>query len=315
MSVSIGIDCRPEQWKVCRVEQGEAVELRLFKDADDMLEAVRQLCARYSEPALMIALDVPTPFVPLASLSDEQLERLVQHYHPTTAFTEITAVLQALRALSLRSYCAPSVEFLPAVPPYRFLLRPALGSASEVCAVVALLRFMREQQASWEEMNFFYVNAGENGTHVLVIVNGQIVNGIDTLQGSAVPVAYSYLASLDDAQELAEDEQETRAIIQTALDEAFWEGLTQELGGLLALHHSEDMVVLGPRSARLVERLADDYQVYLFPYAHTEREGYEVALGAALLSEGLEEAGSRSAEVVEHLQIRQARRELLVPHL
>jgi hypothetical protein len=86
--------------------------------------------------------------------------------------------------------------------------------------------------------------------------------------------------------------------------------LTQELAGLLAVHHSEDIVVLGQQSERLVERLADTYQVYLFPYAHSEREGYESAIGAALLAEGLEQAGSSGA-VVDHLQLRQARRDLL----
>jgi predicted butyrate kinase (DUF1464 family) len=310
MAVSIGIDYRLGQWRMCCLEQGKVVELHLFEHADDMLVEVRQLCTRYPEPTLVIALDVSTPFVTLAHLSDEQLERLGQRYHPNAAFPEVKAALQALRALSLHSYCAPSVEYLPTVPLHRFLLRPALGSASEVCAVVALLHFMSEQQASWEEMNFFYVNASENGICVLVIVNGQIVNGIETLQGSALPAAYGYLTN----QGLAEDEQERREALLAALDEAFWEGLAQELGGLLAVHHTEDMVVLGQRSARLVERLADSYQVYLFPHADTEREGYEAALGAALLGAGLEE-GESSAAVVEHLQIRQAERELLVPGL
>ncbi len=173
---------------------------------------------------------------------------------------------------------------------------------------------MNEQQASWGEMNFFCINASENGTCVLVIVNGQIVNGIDPLQGSSLPTAYGYLAGLEGAEGLADDEKAGNATLQTALDEAFWEGLTQELSGLLAVHHSEDIVVLGRQSGRLVERLADTYQVYLFPYAQSEREGYESAIGAAFLAEGLEHTGSSGA-VVEHLQLRQARRYLLAPNL
>ena len=64
----------------------------------------------------------------------------------------------------------------------------------------------------------------------------------------------------------------------------------------------------------MIERLADVYQVYLFPHAHTEREGYEAALGAALLAEGLEQDGS-ACEVVNRLQIRQANRIALVADL
>lgn len=312
MTVSIGIDYVPGQWRVCRVEQGQLAEFHLFGSAEEMLTVVRQLCAQYPEPTIVVALDVVTPFAPLPTLSDEQLEQLVQRYHPGSAFSEARMALQALRALSLRSYCAPSVAYLPAVPLHRCLMRPALGSARAVCAVIALLHYMREQQATWEEMNFFCVDAGANGTSVLVIVNGQVVNGIDPLQGSSLPMIYNYLAELEGAEGLTGEKHNGRVDLQPVLDEAFWEGLKQELAGLLALHHSEDMVVLGAQSARLVERLADTYQVYLFPHAHTEREGYEAALGAALLGEGLEQDGASSG-VVNYLQIPQANRARLVP--
>jgi predicted butyrate kinase (DUF1464 family) len=311
MAQSIGIDYTPGQWKVCQVERGQTTALHVFNRADDMLETMRQLCAHYPEQTIAVSLDVSTPFLPLSTLSDEQLEALVQRYHPTPAFLEVTAALRALRALSSRSYCAPSVEYVPTVPLYRYLLRPALGNARELCVVATLLHYMCEQRASWEEMNFFCVNASESGTSVLVVVNGQVVNGIDVLQGSTLPVAYAYLADLESRQESVTSEEVTNEALQQALDEAFWEGLTQELSGLLAIHHLEDIVVLGQRSSRLVERLADSYQVYLFPHAHTEREGYEAALGAALLAEGLEKEGS-SAAVVERLHIRQATRKLLI---
>ncbi len=312
MAVSIGIDYAQGQWRVCRGEQGQAVELHQFESAEGMLATVRRLCAQYPEPTIVMALDVSTPFVPLSLLSDEQLERLVQQYHPTPAFAEIKAALQVLSALTSRGYCAPSVEYLPTVPRHRRLMRPALGTARQVCAVVALLHHMREQEAAWVEMNFFYLNAGESGTCALVISDGQIVNGIDPLSGSALAVSYGYLALAEGIENLGEEEQARRDALQSALDEAYWEGLTQELAGLLAVHHSEDVVVLGKQSDRLVERLADTQQMYLFPYAHTEREGYEAALGAALLGEGLEQGGS-SGEIIAHLQLRQAEREPLLP--
>jgi len=105
-----------------------------------------------------------------------------------------------------------------------------------------------------------------------------------------------------------------RETFRRAFSEAFWEGLTQELAGLIAIHHIEDIVVLGKESASLIERLADIYHVYLFPHAHTEREGYEAALGAALLAEGLEQDSS-ARDVVNRLQIRQADQAALVADL
>ncbi|HEY0756553.1 MAG TPA: DUF1464 family protein [Ktedonobacteraceae bacterium] len=310
MAVSLGLDYMPGQWRICRTERGQPEEYVLFESADEVLAGLRQFCMQYPEPTVVVSLDAITPFASLASLSDERLERLALLYHPTRTCQEATAALRLVRGLSLHSSCAPSVEYLPTVSPHRLLLRPALGSAREVCAVVALLHHMREQGATWEEMNFFCVNANEQGTSVLVIVNGQIVNGIKTLQGSTLSAASERLASLEGAREVAAEER--HAALQPLLLEAFWEGLTQELAGLLAIHHLEDIVVFGKQSEQLIERLADTYQIYLFPQVDPKGSGYEAALGAALLGEGLEQAGS-SANVIEHLRIRQAERVALVP--
>jgi len=303
MAISIGIDYAPGQWRVCNVEQGRPAECQICATAGEMQALVSQVCALYPEPTIVVSLDVAAPFGPLSALTEPQMDQLAQRYHPTPARTEVKAVLAALRSLSLRTYCAPSVEYLPTLPVYRRLLRPALGNANEVCTIVALLHHMREQDASWPEMNFFYVNAGESGTCVLVIKDGQIVNGIGQVQGSALPAAYHYLATVESVEDV--EEAKAHPDFRQAQDEAFWEGLRQDLAGLLAIHQIEDVVLLGQKSPALVERLADLYQVYLFPYAGAEVAGYEAVLGAALLADGLEQEGC-AAEVVNHLQILQA---------
>jgi predicted butyrate kinase (DUF1464 family) len=312
MGVSIGVDYVPGRWRACCVDQGKLMECHTFSAVDDLQAWVNGICALYPEPTIVLSLDVTTSFSALPALTGEQVDKLLQCYHPTPAFIEVNAALHCLRSISARSYCAPSVEYLPTVPLHRRLLRPALGTASEVCAVVALLHHMREQEAAWPEMNFLYVNAGESGVCTLVLKDGQIINGIGTLQGTSLPAAYRYLALLETAEEGQDDAE--HEVLQKALSEAFWEGLIQELAGLLATHHIEDMVVRGQESSSLIERLADRYQIYLFPPAHDEHEGYESALGAALLAEGLELDGS-AAEVVNHLQIRQAERIALIPRL
>lgn len=300
MAISIGIDYTPGRWRICSVEQGKQTEFQTCATAGEMQALASQVCALYPEPTIVMSLDVTTPFGPLAALTEPQVNHLAQRYHPTPACTELKEALLALRSLSLRTYCAPSVECLPTLPAYRRLLRPALGNANEVCAIVALLHHMREQEASWPEMNFFYVNAGESGTCVLVIKDGQIVNGIGQVQGSPLPAAYQYLATLKSTEDA--EEESRRAVFRQAQEEAFWEGLRQDLAGLLAVHQIEDVVLLGQKSPALVERLADLYQVYLFPHAEPDGASYEAALGAALLAEGLEQDGC-AAEVANHLQI------------
>jgi|SRR3989440_6642179 predicted butyrate kinase (DUF1464 family) len=54
-----------------------------------------------------------------------------------------------------------------------------------------------------------------------------------------------------------------------------------------------------------IERFADSYQVYLFPYSQPDYEGFEAASGAAAIAEGLYGQNAR-AEIVERLQIREA---------
>jgi predicted butyrate kinase (DUF1464 family) len=293
MTISIGIDYTPGQWRVCSVEPGRQAEFQVCTTVEQMQALVSQVCALYPEPTIVVSLPVATAFHALTALTEPQIDQLARCAHPTSACDEIKEALQAVRSLSLRSYCAPSVEYLPALPAYRRLLRPALGSASEVCAVVALLWHMREQEASWPEMNFFYINAGACGTCVLVIQEGQIVDGIGQVQGSQVPVDRMSL----EASAHTEAEQ--------AREEAYREGLRQDLAGLLAIHQVEDVVVLGAQSPALIEQLADAYQLYLFPQSGPESAGNEAVLGAALLAEGLEQGGC-AAEVVNHLQISQA---------
>lgn len=314
MTVNIGIDYTPGHWRVCSVEQERAAEFHTCATSGDVQALISQVSALYPEPTIVVSLDVTTPFRALPELTEEQVERLAQRYHPTPAHTEVRETLLALRSMSTHSYCAPSVEYLPTIPLHRRLMRPALGNANEVCAAMALLHNMRAQDAAWPEMNFFYINVGETGSCVLVIRDGQVVDGIGTLPGSSLLSAYGYLARLESADSDEPGEAQKREALRQALQEAFWEGLTQELAGLLAIHHIEDIVVLGQQSSSLAERLADLYQIYLFPHAQSESEGYEAALGAALLAEGLERDGC-AAEVVDHLQIRQAGQFALFPDL
>lgn len=292
MTMSIGIDYTPGQWRVCSIESDKQAEFQVCPTVREMRALVSQVCALYPEPTIVLSFQVATAFHALAALNEAQIDHLARRTRPASACSEVKEALQVVRSLSLHAYCAPSVEYLPTLPAYRRLLRPALGSASEVCAVVALLRHMREQEASWPEMNFFYINAGVCGTCVLVIQEGRIVNGIGQVQGSQVPVGTHGQQAV-----LTETEQ--------AEVQASREGLSQDLAGLLAIHQVEDVVVLGVQSPALIEQLADDYQLYLFPRGESESAGNESALGAALLAEGLELRGC-AAEVVRHLQIPQA---------
>jgi len=70
----------------------------------------------------------------------------------------------------------------------------------------------------------------------------------------------------------------------------------------MAVHHLEDIIVRGPRKDAFIERFSDTYQVYHYPQGEPDAEGYEAAIGAGIIAEGLRYPGL-AAEVVERLQI------------
>ncbi len=224
-------------------------------------------------------------------------------------------LLIAIGNMNLNSYNAPSVKYLPTVSLHRKLMRPHLGASNSLCATAALLYGLRKREAAWPEMRFLCVKVDQDTKSILVVEDGRIVNGISDMPGgmgalmNGVPgYVNKSFPNEEDGREFKAQELEHRGEAKNvvhASEQAFWEGLTQELAGLIAIHHLEDVVVTGENKAALIERFADSYQVYLFPYSELDVEGYESALGAAVIAEGLYSPGLTS-EVVERLQVREA---------
>ena len=279
MTVSVGVAATAGGWQICVVDQGRPLEIHTLTQADEMLDKVSSISALYPEPTIVLASGQPGPFSEIRTL----VEAMTSPLAPVSAEpSSLANVLRRLSTLSLQSYCAPSVAYLSSLPPYRKLLRADTGSASEVCAAMTLLHHMRGQGAAWSEMNFLSVNVDQAGTSILVLQNGQIVNGVGRVAGSG--------------RDTAEHEWSTQEQEQVA----FWEGLRQELAGLMAIHHIEDLVIRGPASEQVTESLAEVYQVYHFPQPQEIYKGYEAALGAALIAEGLNQE-SDAGELLEHL--------------
>src|SRR6266571_1016035 len=263
MALSIGIDYNRGHGKTCLMENGQVTELHSFMDAAALLAYLEHTCALY-----------PEPVVALASASDESLPSLQE---------DTNSFLIAIDSINLKNHRIPAVEHLPTIPTHRKLKQAALGTPAKLCTVAALLHHMREQEALWSEMNFLYLEVGENARTIIVAEGGRIVNGI----GGRV------CAGMDNRES---QKQEL----------AFWERLTQDLAGLMAIHHFEDIVVAGQSSLKnaVIDRFGDTYQFYLYPQSEPHQEGFETAIGAALIAEGLYYPGL-AGEVVERLQIRE----------
>lgn len=309
MTLSIGVDYSPDAWKTCIVERGQPQELQTFAQASDVIAFLKRTCALYPEPTIVVSSDAHTPFAALHTLNSQQVAAMAASRRAISA-ESFRATLLEIGSINVNSYCAPSVAYLPGVPIHRKLMRADLGTASTLSAGIALLYRMRERGASWPEMCFLCLDAGRSRSDILVVEYGRIVNGRGALPGTVSTRPRGYETALSAALALfgqngdQRGEGESDSLAHLSL-EAFLEGLTQELAGLMAVHHFEDIVVLGQEREKVIAHFAETYQVYLFPYAEDEVQGYEAALGAALIAEGLYHPGL-AAEVVEQLQIREA---------
>ncbi len=278
MTMSIGIDYKAGMWKTCFTENGQTIELCTFADSDATLAYIESICAFYPEPIIALSSTLETTLCSLQTL-EEQIT--------TPDMADLHTFLSAISSLNTKNFHLPALKNLKSVPRYRKRKRKDMGDADQLCSVATLLYRMRQQEAAWSEMRFLYLEVGEDDRSIVVIKDGRIVDGMTVRM------------EVDDE----EDEQER--------EQGFWEGLSEDVAGLMAIHHFEDIVVIDRRSSlqekidksTVVDRLGDTYQFYLYPHGESEPEGFETAIGASLVAEGLFRPGLAS-EVVERLQIK-----------
>lgn len=316
MAMSIGVDYASENWKTCLMENGQTLELCSFVNVADVLAYVEHICARYPEPTLAFTSDLHTP---LLNFTTHQQLGEAPRWPIHRSRNDINSFLLALKSINLSSYCLPNIKQLPTVPAHRKLNRLEIGTADQLCTIAMLLYRLCEREAAWSEMNFICLEVQPDSLSILVIENGQIVNGI----GGTIGVSemrlhlrldgnFSYSYRPDHSESTYRSDWlnpeiafENEVGNGHARQHALWEGLLQELAGLMAIHHYEDIVVLGQHKETAIEWFGDMYQLYHFPYNESDRPDFEGTTGAAIIAEGLAYPGL-AAEVVERLQIRSA---------
>ena len=284
MAMSVGIDYTRNIWKLCLLENGQVVELQQFSHVDEVIVYLEDMCVLYPEPIIALSSSLETTLCSLSSLLDEDEGML----------NGMQQFIEGIRFLNSKAYHIPSVKYLNSIPRYRKRKRKAMGGASDVSSVATLLHRMRQQEAIWPEMRFLLLEIGEADRNILVVKDGRIVDGIATDERAK-------------KEELEEDEEE---LTEEEQEQAFWEDLSEEVAGLMATHHFEDIVVVDAHGSEegqrhrdeAINRLGDMYQFYHYPRESSEPEGFAAAIGAALIGEGLYRPGM-AAEVVERLEV------------
>ncbi len=283
MTLSLGVIRHGDAWKTCMLELGQVVEQCAFDDAVKTLAYLERTCAQYPELTLAISLACETPFLALSNSTARQWESLLAFPLNDWTAWQAQELLIAVKHINLHSYLVPSPRYLPSIPLHRKLSRSYMGSSNDVCIVAALLHRLIEREATWPEMQLLCIQVNQRCKSIQALEDGYIVNSLAAEIGS-----------------MSSDVQ-----MQAEYERALWEGLTQDIAGLIAIHHIEDIVALGDYQDAFIDHFAENYQVYLFPSGETDTPGFECALGAALLAEGLYLPG-KAGDIVERLSIREA---------
>jgi len=283
MALSMGVVRHGNSWHTYMMEQEQPVEQYTFENTAQTMSYLALTCARYPELTLAVSLGGDTPYLSLSDSTPRQWETVLAFPLNDWTISEACTLLIAIREMNLQSYLLPSLRYLPGIPRYRKVSSRFLGSSNDVCVVVALLSRLREREAAWLEMQFLCVQVNRQGKSIQALENGCIVNGVT----AALPF----------------DWQDER--MRAEYERALWEELTQDIAGLMAIHHIEDIVVSGDFQEEFIEHFAENYQVYLFPSGEAEAPGFEGALGAAVLAGGLFLPG-KAREIVDQLSIREA---------
>jgi Protein of unknown function (DUF1464) len=286
MAICVGVDYAHEHWKVCVAENGVIVECVAFEYEAGLLTYLERLCSWYPEIILMLATSLETPFTPLHIFLAQHSSVGRSDYAIAQTLALSRKFLLSVSELSCHSHVLPSVKFLPYVPAYRLLMRPRMGSARMVCLAVLLLYHMRQREATWDELNFIFLKLEQGAYHLLVVKNGQIVDG--TGEWTVIR---------------ATGEEIEESFYQQAL----LEQLAYDLAALMAIHHSEDIVLLEDPVVgatryqdAIIEHFADYYQFFLYPQEETESHGFEVARGATIIAEGTHHPGL-AADLIQRL--------------
>jgi hypothetical protein len=280
--VSIGIDYSGTEWKLCLLEDGRTTDCQRFIDEKDAVNWLFHICALYSDLTLGFSSYLDCALNPLFALSGHELQSLFPSSNQHSLDHSLLDFLSSLSSFSHNSYSLPSLNYLPTIPPHRLLFHPSMGSPTILCSIATLLYRMRQSQAAWTEMRFLCLEIGPWTSTISVVQDGLVIDGL----APALP----------------------KALDPAVHKQSFWEGLTYDLAGLMAVHHFEDIVIShqsGSSEAALckdevIQRLGDLYQFYLYPQDEPRVAGFESAIGAALLVSGFSQSGP-TAELASRL--------------
>lgn len=310
--VSLGIDYGTGSWKVARLGEG-APELSRFADGEAAGAFVSEAEKRWPGVPVVLPSGFGVPLTRVQDLTDQDLfEMTLRKGLPSEK--GLGQFLEAARKSSLNAFCIPAVKLLPTIPVHRKVNKIDMGTSDKLCAAAWSIARLVEEGRPLDAINFCLLEVGEGFKALLTVRRGQIIDGIGGTAGGIGPRArgaidgeLAYLRAWD-----------SKAAIYGggALDieerfgghgmEALWEAVEKELVMCIQYHSLPEVIVVGRRKDAVLTQLEGRFPMRALLH---EKEGFEAALGAATLADGL--MGGPAAPLVMHLGLRETRDRVL----
>jgi predicted butyrate kinase (DUF1464 family) len=302
--LALGIAASRSGWAVALWDEERAARLSAMASTEALWPMLREL--EEAHPLLPIVLPSGggVPVTRAGELLDQDIAEMLGGL-PTEMTERLGPCLVEARRRIPRAFCIPGVRLLPTVPLHRKLGRADLGSAEALCAGIWALHCLRQTGGANVAENLLLVLRGRAGRTLLVVQEGRIVDGVGEGQPGLHPTdgagpMRGRQASFRARDPLTLREAENRLPGCDRLAQS--EALCKEALGLAAAYRLSDVVLIGSHPAETASTLASRLVRHPLPEV---AEGYEAALGGALVAAGL--TGGSSAPLVNRLAIREAR--------
>jgi predicted butyrate kinase (DUF1464 family) len=303
--LSVGIDYDAAGWKVALWDEEHAADLHAFAHAPDLWEFLDEVRRRHPAAPAVLPSGLGVPVTRAGELLDQDILDMTLGGDPPTP-DGLGAFLAEARRRLPRAFCIPAVKLLPTIPPYRKRHRIDLGAADVLCAATWILHCRAGAARAQASGTFLLVCAGSARRALVAVVGGRIVDGIG---GSApalgTPSRHERRAALDRARPGFPAGRPSSAAGFPS-PAAAWETLTKEAHGLVGFHSLPEVLVIGDRRREAAEALGSRLPMAA-PSAPVD--GYEAALGAAVIAAGL--TGGPTAALLDRLGLRETRERVL----
>ncbi|MFI5340843.1 MAG: DUF1464 family protein [Candidatus Methylomirabilales bacterium] len=306
--LSLGIDSDATAWRIAAWDEDRAADLQTFAQVDELWDFVEDLISLHPAMPIVLPSGFGIPVTRAGEILDQDIvEMTLQPSRPIA--DKLGKFLAEARRRPLRAFCIPGVKLLPTVPPHRKVNRLDLGTSDALCAAAWAIHCLEATGRAHAACDFLLLHTRIDSRSLLVVQGGRIVDGMGTTtdqtgvarEGVLAPLA-SHPGGTPSPRRMHDARSEPPDCGQAAL----WETVEKESLGLLGFHKLSEVIPTGVRRVEFSQALEGRLPLVQLP---APPDGYEAALGAAVIAAGL--TGGPSARLVEHLGLWEARERVL----